>query len=248
MPVKDFFRWEQKQRLQQFLKQSDYSEIRERVLILLLMNDGRTQKEIALLIGCSVRSVAYWCRHGDPDKIESLEDGRRKRENRKVNQIYLDKLLETVDKEPSDLGYEFGRWTAERLSTYLEKETGIKLSGSQVRKILKRKKYAYLWAKYSLEDKQKPEKRKEFKERFQKYLLMAKENPNLFQIWFWDESGFSLRVLRRKTSSKKGNRKKVTGKRSKGRVNVMGGLRLSDKKRVCYFIETGNSETFHSSN
>jgi len=245
MSVKDFLSLEQKQRLQHFLKQSDYSEIRERVLILLLMNDGKTQKEIALFIGCSVRSVAYWCMHGDPDNMESLEDGRRKREYRKVNQSYLDKLLETVDKEPSDLGYEFGRWTAERLSTYLEKETGIKLSGSQVRKILKRKKYAYLWAKYSLEDKQKPEKRQEFKERFQKYLLMAKQNPNLFQIWFWDESGFSLRVLRRKTWGKKGNRKKVTGKRSKGRVNVMGGLRLSDKKRVCYFIETGNSETFH---
>lgn len=108
--------------------------MRERVLILLLMNHGRTQEEIASLIGCSRRTVAYWCVHRDPDTIESLEDGRRKREYRKVSQVYIDKLLETVDKEPSELGYEFGRWTAERLSTYLEKETGVKLSGSQVRK------------------------------------------------------------------------------------------------------------------
>lgn len=149
------------------------------------MNDGRTQKEIATLIGCSRRTVAYWCVHGDPDTIESLEDGRRKREYRKANQVYVDKLLETVEKEPSELGYEFGRWTAERLSTYLEKETGLKLSGSQVRKILKRKKYAYLWAKYSLEDKQNTEKRKEFQEKFQNYLSIAKENPKLYQIWFW---------------------------------------------------------------
>ena len=89
----------------------------------------------------SNNSLAYWCVHGDSDKIESLEDGRRKREYRKVTQEYLDKLIETVEKEPSDLEYEFGRWTGERLATYLEENTGIKLTGSQVRKILQRKKY-----------------------------------------------------------------------------------------------------------
>jgi len=31
----------------------------ERILILLLRNDGRTQQEIADLIGCSLRKVAY---------------------------------------------------------------------------------------------------------------------------------------------------------------------------------------------
>ncbi|BAZ33603.1 transposase (plasmid) [Cylindrospermum sp. NIES-4074] len=70
-------------------------------------------------------------------------------------------------------------------------------------------------------------------------------NPNHFQVWFWDESGFSLRVLRRKTWGKKGQRKKVTGQRSRGRVNIMGGLRLCDKKRLCYFVDKGNGETFY---
>ncbi|MFS0516264.1 hypothetical protein ACEYW6_16340 [Nostoc sp. UIC 10607] len=89
------------------LKQSDHFEMRELALILLLMNDGRTQEEIALVIGCYRRTVAYWCVHGDPNKIESLEDGRIKREYRKANQVYIDKLLETVDKDPSESGYEF---------------------------------------------------------------------------------------------------------------------------------------------
>lgn len=58
-------------------------------------------------------------------------------------------------------------------------------------------------------------------------------------------SGFSLRVLRRKTWGKKGKRKKVTGQRSRGRVNIMGGLRLCDKKRLCYFVDKGNGDTFY---
>lgn len=245
MPAINFLSLEQKQGLQQALKESDIPEIRERVLMLLLMNDGKTHAEIAAFIGCSRRTVAYWCVHGDPDNIKSLQDQRRTREYRKVTPAYLELLLETIEKEPNELGYEFGRWTGERLATYLTDQTGIKLTGSQVRKILKRKKYVYLWSKYSLEDKQNPLKRSEFKQKLTQYLELAKIKQELLQIWFWDESGFSLRVLRRKTWGKKGKRKKITGQRRRGRVNVMGGLRLSDKKRLCYFIKRGNAETFY---
>jgi len=51
------------------------------------------------------------------------------------------------------------------------------------------------------------------------------------QIWEWDETGFSLRVIRRKWG-KKGKRKKITGQR--GGVNVMGGMREYDRKLVFY--------------
>lgn len=37
----------------------------------------------------------------------------------KATPEYIELLLETVDKEPLGLGYEFARWTAERLATYL---------------------------------------------------------------------------------------------------------------------------------
>lgn len=65
------------------------------------------------------------------------------------------------------------------------------------------------------------------------------------QVWFWDETGFSLRVIRRKTWGKKGQRKKITGQRGRGRVNVMGGMREQDRKRVCFFIKQGNADTFY---
>jgi hypothetical protein len=74
-----------------------------------------------------------------------------------------------------------------------------------------KKKYVYIWAKYSLEDRQDPQKRKNFKKRFEEYKRIMKESPNKLQVWFWDESGFSLRVIRRKCWGKKGNRKKLTG-------------------------------------
>lgn len=67
MPVKNFLSQEQKQCLQQAVRESERSLFRERALMLLLMNDGKTYEKIADFLGCSRRTVAYWCVHGDPD-------------------------------------------------------------------------------------------------------------------------------------------------------------------------------------
>ncbi|WP_013334924.1 IS630 family transposase [Gloeothece verrucosa] len=247
MPAKNHLSPEQKEKLLKTLKESENPYTRERILILLLMNDGKTYLEISKFLGIAYPTVAYWAVHGDPDNLDSLKDGRAEGNFRKATKIYEELLLKVVEKEPWEYGYEFGRWTARRLAEHLEKETGLKLSGSQVSRIFQKKNYVYIWAKYSLEDKQNPEKRKAFKEKLREYITIAKTSPEKLQLWFWDESGFSLRVIRRKGWGKKGTRKKVTGQRSRGRVNVMGGLRYTDKKRVNYFIKKGNADTFYES-
>jgi transposase len=245
MPAKNFLKPEQQEKLQKALKTEENGDIRERILMLLLLNDGKTQQEIAKFVGCSINKVSYWCVHGDPDNLETLKDERMKGNYHKATDKYIEMLLATVEKEPSELGYEFGRWTAQRLAAYLEEQTGIKLSGSQVRRILKQKKYVYLWAKYSLESKRNEKSREAFQEKIEEYLRVEQESPERLQVWFWDESGFSLRVIRRKNWCQKGTRKKLRGDRRKGRVNVMGGLRYSDKKRFIEFVEKGNSESFY---
>lgn len=255
MPAKNHLTTEQVEKLQKVLKEEENGDIRERILILLLLNDGKTQAKIADFLGCSLNKVSYWCVQGDPDNLESLKDERMKGNHKKATDKYIELLLETIDKEPEELGYEFGRWTAQRLATYLEKITGIKLSGSQVRRILKQKKYVYLWAKYSLEAKRNLEKRKAFKKKIEEYLKIEILSPDRLQVWFWDvsvagartraTSGFSLRVIRRKNWCKKGSRKAVRGDRRKGRVNVRGGLRYSDKKRFVEFLNKGNADNFY---
>ena len=84
-----------------------------------------------------------------------------------------------------------------------------------------------------------------YPEKLSEYLRITKQTPELLQVWFWDESGFSLRVIRRKTWGKKGRRQKITGQRRRGRVNLMGGLRYHDKKRLNFVIKKGDSDTFY---
>ncbi len=174
MPAKNHLSEEQKERLLKTLKEHKNPYVREKILILLLMNDGKTYQEISKFLNIAYPTVAYWAVHGDPDNLESFLDGRREGNFRKVTKEYEDILLEVIEKEPTEYGYDFGQWTAARLATYMEEQTGIKLSGSQVRRILERKKYVYLWAKYSLEDKQNPEIRKAFKEKVSVYLKITK--------------------------------------------------------------------------
>ena len=71
-PAKNFLTSSQVTHLQQALKESDLPHVRERILIILLQNDGRTQQEISKFLGYSLRTIAYWCMHGDPDNLEIL--------------------------------------------------------------------------------------------------------------------------------------------------------------------------------
>jgi transposase len=150
MPTKNFLSSEIKETLQQALKDYEHRNIRQRALIFLLLNNGNTQAQTAELIGCSLRKVAYWSVHGNPENLDSFKDNRMKGNYRKATEKYINLLLETVEIEPEKYGYEFGRWTTARLAIYLGEQTGIELSSTQVRRILKAKKYVYLWAKYSL--------------------------------------------------------------------------------------------------
>ena len=86
-----------------------------------------------------VTLVAYWCVHGDPDNLDSLRDKREQGNGGKATEQYIELLLEVAEKAPTEFGYEFGRWTAGRLSTYLLEQTGIKLSTKQISRILQKK-------------------------------------------------------------------------------------------------------------
>ena len=59
MPAKGYLRPEQKEKLQKALKEEENAEIRERILILLLLNDGKTQEAIVSFLGCGKRKVSY---------------------------------------------------------------------------------------------------------------------------------------------------------------------------------------------
>lgn len=92
MPAKNHLTQEQKSGLLHALKESDNPYIREKILILLLMNEGKTYQEISRFLEISYPKVAYWAVHGDPDNLDSLKDGRERGNFRKATKIYEELL------------------------------------------------------------------------------------------------------------------------------------------------------------
>jgi len=123
-PVKNFLTFEQVSKLQKGLKDSKLPHVRERILFFC---SRMISAWSAQFFSCSPRTVAYWCMHGDRQTTRVCIINETKRNYQQLTYIQL--LLETIGK-PAELGYEFGRWTGERLATYLATETGI----SQVHK------------------------------------------------------------------------------------------------------------------
>jgi DNA-directed RNA polymerase specialized sigma subunit len=99
MPAKNHLNSEQLEKLKKALKEENNGDIRERILILLLLNDRKTQGKIAEFLGCSLNKVSYWCVHGDPENLESLKDERMNGNHKKATDEYIEILLEAVCKE-----------------------------------------------------------------------------------------------------------------------------------------------------
>ena len=77
MPAKNHLSQEQRERLIKTLKEHENPYVREKILILLLINDGKTYQEISEFLNIAYPTVAYWAVHGDPDNLDSFLDGRR---------------------------------------------------------------------------------------------------------------------------------------------------------------------------
>ena len=73
MPAPNYLSPTQKENLQKAWRESDCPHLRERILMLLLMNDGKTYQEVTDFLGCAYRSVAYWCVHGDKRELREFE-------------------------------------------------------------------------------------------------------------------------------------------------------------------------------
>ena len=88
-----------------------------------------------------------------------------------------------IEKEPTDFGYDFTIWTIDRLRAHLEKETGIRLSESRFRVLLKRKGYRYRRPKHDLGHLQDKEAKAEVAEMLEGLKKRSSETISSSSLW-----------------------------------------------------------------
>lgn len=126
----------QRKLLLQNLHKSLLESYRQRIEIMLLADEGKTQREICQTLGCCAATARHWthiARTGMAHQWQDCPIGRPKA----VNDQYLERLKELINSSPRDHGYAFRRWTANWLGKHLAKEFEIEVSDRHIKRLLK---------------------------------------------------------------------------------------------------------------
>lgn len=126
----------QRQLLQKKIQEDSYDSYRQRIEIMLLADQGRTQTEICQILGCSAATARHWihiARSGMAHQWQDCPIGRPK----KANEEYLQRLKELAISNPRDHGYSFRQWTASWLQKHLAREFGVEVSDRHIKRLLK---------------------------------------------------------------------------------------------------------------
>jgi transposase len=131
----------------------------------------------------SIPTVYAWIKRWRQGGIEALATQPRSGRPPKADPAYSQLLGELLEKEPAELGYGFMMWTIDRLRAHLAKETGIELSESRFRALLKREGFRYRRPKYDLHHLQDPVAKQQADELLAELKKRSSETISSSSLW-----------------------------------------------------------------
>jgi transposase len=165
------------------IRQDKRPEVRQRATVIRLLHLKYRPEVIAEQQMVSLPTIYNWHRLWREKGIEGLANQPRKGRPPKADAAYCQKLEEALEKEPSEYGYGFTIWTTDRLRQHLEKETGLLLSNSRFRALMKKKGYRYRRPKYDLSHLQDAEAKQEAEEVLEKLKKRASKTISGSCLW-----------------------------------------------------------------
>lgn len=169
--------------IEKAMRQDKRAEVRQRATVMRLLHFGHKPETIAEQQMVSVPTIYNWHKLWRGQGIEGLANKKKTGRPSKATEIYCQKLEELLAKEPADFGYRFGIWTSDRLRTHLEKETGILLSESRFRALLKKRGYRYRRPKHDLSHLQDKAAKKKAEKLLEEMKKRASETISSSSLW-----------------------------------------------------------------
>jgi transposase len=150
--------------LEQAIRHDDRPEIRQRATAIHMLHLGSHPTEVAKVMAVSLPTLYTWHARWKEQGLEGLANRPKSGRPGKADEEYCRILEETIAKEPPELGYAFTIWTVKRLRDHLERQTGINLSESRLRVLLRKNKYCYRRPKHDLHHLQDPQAKEQARE------------------------------------------------------------------------------------
>jgi len=170
-------------KIEKAIRQDKRPEIRQRATAIRLLHLGHKPEAVAEQQMVSVPTIYNWHKLWRENGIAGLANKAKTGRPSKANEGYCQRLEEMLDKEPSEFGYRFAIWTSDRLRAHLEKETGILLSESRFRALLKKKGYRYRRPKHDLSHLQDKKAKKRAEKLLEGMKKRASETISNSSLW-----------------------------------------------------------------
>lgn|SRR5574341_53636 len=169
--------------IERAIRQEKRSEVRQRVTVIRLLHLGHKPEAVAVQQMVSVPTIYNWHKLWRENGIEGLANKAKTGRPPKATEAYCRKLEEVLEKEPSEFGYRFAIWTSDRWRTHLKKETGILLSESRFRALLKKTGYRYRRPKHDLSHLQDKRAKKKAEKLLEEMKKRASETISNSSLW-----------------------------------------------------------------
>lgn len=129
--------------VEQAINYSSQAAVRQRAIAVRLLHLGYKPEQVAQMVAITANTVWTWHRRFRKDGLAGLEDKPKPGRKTKADDAYVRKLDEALNCDPQQLGLPFTVWTVKKLRLYLHQQTGILLSDSRFRALLR--KHGYVW-------------------------------------------------------------------------------------------------------
>ncbi len=169
--------------IERAMRQDKRSEVRQRATVIRLLHLGHKPEAVAEQQMVSVPTIYNWHKIWREQGVEGLANRPKTGRPAKATEAYCQKLEEVLDHEPAEFGYRFAIWTSDRLRTHLDKETGILLSESRFRALLKKRGYRYRRPKHDLSHLQDKKAKKKAEKLLEEMKKRAAETISSSSLW-----------------------------------------------------------------
>lgn len=141
---------EQLAELEQAINTSRYPEVRQRAIAIRLLCLGQSPEQVAQAVMVTSNTIYAWHKRWREQGISGLRDGHRTGRPAKADAGYVKELERVLELDPHTLGLPFTIWTLNHLRLYLAEQTGILLSYTRFRALMKREGYRWKEPKHDL--------------------------------------------------------------------------------------------------
>lgn len=142
--------------IKQAMKTDRDAQFRVRANAIWLSHQGYKVDEIAKILDRHRNAIVSWFDRYESKGLAGLRDSHRSGRPPKAGPEFQQVLVQAVKTPPRTLGYGFTCWSAGRLVEHMAKQTGIRISEIQLRRLLHKNGIVFRKPKHDLKAKQDP--------------------------------------------------------------------------------------------